>query len=243
MYVLGIEAATPVAAVAVTAGDRVLAERMVNNRKTHSVNLLPMVKAVLEDAQLEPGGLGGIAVSSGPGSFTGLRIGMSTAKTLAHVLDIPIAGISTLEALAFRFFASNCLVCPILDARKNEVYAAIYRGLDCLQGPLALDIDSLADLLLDTYLDHRAGCRGDVLMLGDGVLTYRRQLEERLGGQVCFAPLSSLLPAGSEIAELGLKRIAAGDDSNSFELLPHYIRLSEAEVKWKEKHSTGNRCG
>lgn len=234
MYVLGIEAATPVAAVAVVAGDKVLAERMVNNRKTHSVNLLPMIKAVLEDAGVELGDLGGIAVSSGPGSFTGLRIGMSTAKTLAHVLDIPIAGISTLEALASRFSASDRLVCPILDARKNEVYAALYRGSECLQGPMALDIKKLSRVIYNY--------REDVVMLGDGILTYRGQLEEYLGKRVRFAPVSSLLPGGSEIACLGYSRIKGGNYSGALELLPRYVRLSEAEVKWMEKYGTGIEC-
>lgn len=235
MYVLGIEAATPVAAAAVVAEDRVLAERMINNRKTHSVNLLPMIKAVLEDARVKLSELGGIAVSSGPGSFTGLRIGMSTAKTLAQVLDIPIAGVSTLDALAFRFSAANVLVCPILNARKNEVYAGIYRGGNCLQGPAALDIKKLSQMLND-YGE-------DIIMLGDGVPVYREQLLESLGAGVRFAPLSSLLPGGSEIACLGLMRIKAGEYSTPFELLPRYVRLSEAEINWMKKHGTGVECG
>lgn len=235
MYVLGIEAATPVAAVAVVTADRTLAERMVNNRKTHSVNLLPMVKAVLEDAQLNLSDLGGIAVSSGPGSFTGLRIGMSTAKTLAHVLNIPIAGISTLEALASRFSSGDQLVCPILDARKNEVYTGLYRGGKCLHGPLALDMQGLSNLIIDYH--------EDVVMLGDGVLTYRDQLVKQLGSRVRFAPVSSLLPGGSEVACLGYQHIESGNCSNPLELLPSYVRLSEAEVKWLQKHGTGVECG
>jgi len=234
MYVLGIEAATPVAAVAVVAEDKVLAERMVNNRKTHSVNLLPMIKAVLEEAGIELSELSGIAVSAGPGSFTGLRIGMSTAKTLAHVMNLGIVGVSTLDALALRFSTEDKLVCPVLDARKNEVYAGIYRSGTCIKGPVALDIKSLVRIL-GAYQEN-------VVMLGDGVLTYREQLSQELGPKVSFVPLSSLLPGGSEIACLGLSRIKAGEYTTSFKLLPQYIRLSEAEVKWMEKHRCGVEC-
>ncbi|MHB8919341.1 MAG: tRNA (adenosine(37)-N6)-threonylcarbamoyltransferase complex dimerization subunit type 1 TsaB, partial [Desulfocucumaceae bacterium] len=100
MYVLGIESATPVAGVAVVHRGRVLADRMINNRKTHSGHLLPMIKAVIDEAGIRPADIGGIAVSSGPGSFTGLRIGMTTAKTLAQVWKVPVVGVSTLDALA-----------------------------------------------------------------------------------------------------------------------------------------------
>ncbi len=234
MYILGVESATPVAAVAVAAEDKILSERMVNNRKTHSVNLLPMIKAVLKDSGIELNELSGIAVSSGPGSFTGLRIGMSTAKTLAHVVNLPIVGISTLDALALRFSAGTQLVCPILDARKNEIYAGIYRRGECLRGPMALSVKELAKTI-DEYGE-------DILFLGDGVLTYQEQLVKELGSGVHVAPVSSLLPGGGEIACLGLKRIQAGDYTTPFKLLPCYVRLSEAEVKWMERQGCGVEC-
>ncbi|MGB9825310.1 MAG: tRNA (adenosine(37)-N6)-threonylcarbamoyltransferase complex dimerization subunit type 1 TsaB, partial [Desulfofundulus sp.] len=151
MLVLGIEAATPVAAVAVVDGERLLAERMVNNRRTHSVNLLPMIKAVLEDAGVGREDLGGIAVSSGPGSFTGLRIGMATAKTLAQVWGLPVVGVGTLDALAHPLTGQGGLICPILNARKDEVYAAVYRTVDGelerLEGPVAVRPGELAGRL------------------------------------------------------------------------------------------------
>lgn len=228
MLVLGIEAATPVAAVALVKGDKLLSERLINNRKTHSVNLAPIIKSVLEDAEVKPADLDGIAVSSGPGSFTGLRIGMSTAKALAHVLDIPITGVSTLEALASRYFINNQLVCPILNARKAEVYMALYQGNECLNGPLALSVEELCKVL-NQY-------EKEVIMLGDGVPVYREELAQLMGDRVRFAPYSSLLPGGAEIAFIGSHRIATGNYATSvFELLPTYVRLPEAEIKWLEK--------
>ncbi|RYD03251.1 hypothetical protein N752_20685 [Desulforamulus aquiferis] len=144
MYILGIEAATPVASVAVVGGGgMILSERLVNNRRTHSINLLPMIKAVIEEAGIKKEQINGVAVSSGPGSFTGLRIGLTTAKTLALTWGVPVVGVSTLEALALPVVSSGQLICPILNARKNEVYTSIFRGAILgrphnIEGPLAL---------------------------------------------------------------------------------------------------------
>ncbi|OAT79959.1 tRNA (adenosine(37)-N6)-threonylcarbamoyltransferase complex dimerization subunit type 1 TsaB [Desulfotomaculum copahuensis] len=231
MYVLGIEAATPVAAVAVINEQKILAERLVNNQRTHSVNLLPMIKAVLEDGAVGPEQLDGIAVSAGPGSFTGLRIGMSTAKTLAQVWGLPVTGISTLEALAHPLTGQAGLLCPILNARKNEVYTAVYETragrLSRLAGPLAEEPEKLAARLFS--LGH------PVTLLGDGVAVYGEMLQRYLGGLAFFAPAAAALPRGAAVAELGLARLAAGEGEDPLLLLPRYIRLSEAEVKWRQK--------
>ncbi len=231
MLVLGIEAATPVAAVAVVEGERVLAERLVNNQRTHSVNLLPMIKAVLEDAQVTREDLGGIAVSSGPGSFTGLRIGMATAKTLAQVWGLPIVGISTLDALAHPLTGQGGLICPILNARKDEVYAAVYRTiegkLERLEGPMAVRPGELVRRLEPLELP--------VTLLGDGVPVYGEFFKKQLGKRVFFAPGSAMWPRGAPVAELGYRRLMAGEGKDPLELVPNYIRLSEAEVKWLQK--------
>lgn len=231
MFVLGIEAATPVAAVAVVRGEKVLAERMVNNQRTHSVNLLPMIKAVMEDAGVSRQDLGGIAVSSGPGSFTGLRIGMATAKTLAQVWGLPIVGISTLEALAYPLTGQEGLICPILNARRDEVYAAVYRTvagkLERLEGPMAIRPEELARRLESRDLP--------VTLLGDGVPVYGEFFLKQLGGRVLLAPGSASWPRGAPVAELGYRRLVAGEGMDPLKLLPDYIRLSEAEVKWLQK--------
>ncbi len=227
MFVLGIEAATPVAAVAVVEDGRVLAERLVNNRRTHSINLLPMIKAVIEDAGLTPPQIQGIAVSFGPGSFTGLRIGLTTAKTLAWVWQVPVVGVSTLEALALPLAPQGQLICPILNARKNEVYASIFRGRagqpELLKGPLAVSPRQLAEVL--------AEWEGQVTFLGDGVPVYQQELSDLLGERALFTPQAALLPRGAAVAELGYWQLAAGQGLSHLELAAQYIRLSEAEVK------------
>jgi len=231
VYVLGIEASTAAAAVAVAGADGILAERMVNNRRTHSVNLLPMVKAVLADAELSPGRLGGIAVSSGPGSFTGLRIGMSTAKTLAQVWNLQIVGVPTLEVLAFPLAGHGNLVCPILNARKNEVYTAVYDCSGalpaCLAGPTAVKVEELAGFL--------GSFRPPFTFLGDGVPVYRQALVDGFGSRAFFVHQAVAFPRGAAVAELGLRRLADGRGVDPLLLLPEYVRLSEAEVVWLQK--------
>lgn len=238
MFVLGIESATPVAGVAVVHRGGVLAERLVNNKKTHSGHLLPMIKAVIEEAGLSPGDIGGVAVSSGPGSFTGIRIGMSTAKTLAQVWGVPVVGVSTLDALAHPLAGLASLVCPVLNARKNEVYTSVYDGLGGLlrnlTGPRALKPEELADLL--ARWPERA-----VAFLGDGVGQYQGRLTELLGDRALFAPLAISLPRGSTVADLGLIKLMQGQGTGPLTLLPNYVRLSEAEVKWQQKQQSTDR--
>jgi tRNA threonylcarbamoyladenosine biosynthesis protein TsaB len=233
--VLGIEAATPVATVGIVDGEKVLSERLLNNGRTHSVNLLPMIKGVLEDAGVVPASLEGIAVSSGPGSFTGLRIGLSTAKTLAQVWKIPVVGVSTLDVLANGLSGNNALLCPILNARKNEVYTAVYSNtdflsLECLVGPLAVSIEELVSILQKSNFDS-----GFVMFLGDGVPVYKEKILSYLGERAIFAPAPLSFPRGAVAAQLGWKLLQQGLGLHPFELLPEYIRLSEAELVWLRK--------
>lgn len=128
MRVLGLDSATLVAGVAVVDEKRVIMEGFLQTRRVHSERLLPLLDTWLREAELKLEHLDGIAVTSGPGSFTGLRIGISTAKGLAQVLGIPLVGVPTLDALALNLAGSAGLVCPILDARKGEIYTALYRS-------------------------------------------------------------------------------------------------------------------
>lgn len=247
MFVLGIEAATQVAAVAVVCGERLVAERLVNNQRTHSVNLLPMIKGVMEDAQVDRRSLAGIAVSTGPGSFTGLRIGMATAKTLAQAWGLPVVGVGTLEALAYALWGREGLICPVLHAKKDEVYAALYRmekeELCCVEGPLALSPPELVQKLLRVEVP--------VTLVGDGALMHRELFRGCLGNRVAFAPDSLMWPRGAHVAELGYYRLMQDKGCDPLELLPNYVRPSEAEVKWLQKQQSksgvnsygSNLCG
>ncbi len=231
MFVLGIEAATPVAAVAVATEEKILAERMVNNRRTHSVNLLPMVKDTLADAGINKEHLTGIAVSSGPGSFTGLRIGISTARTLAQVLHLPLAGVPTLDALAYPLSGHAGLVCPILNARKNEVYTALYQNTVseqiCLMPARTARIHDLLELL-ERYEER-------VTFIGDGLSEYAGIIKSQIGDHTFPAPQCASFPRGAAVAELGMRLLQTGAVFDPLTLLPHYARESEAELKWRER--------
>ncbi|HOV79476.1 MAG TPA: tRNA (adenosine(37)-N6)-threonylcarbamoyltransferase complex dimerization subunit type 1 TsaB [Bacillota bacterium] len=237
MCVLGIESATSVASAAVAGDCGILAERMVLNKRTHSVNLLPMIKAVMEEAEIDRDKLAGIAVSGGPGSFTGLRIGMSTAKALAQVWNLPLVRISTLEALVYPLAGHGRLLCPVLNARKNEVYTALYdftgSGMKVLAEPAALAPEALAERLLKI--------QKPVTFLGDGVQACRSLLEAGLKGLASFAPAAASFPRGGAVAGMGLKAIMEGRGMDPGDVRPEYIRVSEAEAVWLKKHATGGR--
>lgn len=232
MFVLGIETATRVAGAAVVSEERLIAERFVNNRKTHSQNLLPMIRQVLEDAGITPRELGGIAVSGGPGSFTGLRIGMAAAKSMAQVLGIPVAGVPTLEALAWNVAGVEGLICPILDARKQEVYTCLYETRNGVPMPVtepkAASLTELTGLLKS--LDR------PVTLLGDGVPVYGGEIYQAVGKRIKAAAGINLFSRAAGVAELGRRMIEAGRTGDTLTLQPVYIRRPEAEVTWDLKH-------
>lgn len=234
MFVLGIDTATRVAGAAVIGDDRLISERFVNNLKTHSQNIIPMIRQVMEDAGIKPTDLHGIAVTGGPGSFTGLRIGMSVAKTMGLVLNIPVLAISTLKVLAWNVYRTEGLICPILDARKNEVYTCIYRSgpdrhLEELAEPAALSLEGLFSKLSRFESDK-------ITFLGDGVPVYGSAIREELGPRALFATKINCFPRAAAVAELGLAQLKEGRLSDSTFLQPVYLRKSEAELTWEKKH-------
>lgn len=238
MYILGIDTATRVAGAAVVGEGRLIAERFVHNLKTHSQNIMPIIQQVMEDSELKPHELHGIAVTGGPGSFTGLRIGMSVAKTMGQVLNIPVVGISTLQALAWNAVGIDGLICPLLDARKQEAYTCLYKSVDGglleLVGPAALGIDKLTDILL--------GYESQVTFLGDGVPVFRDVIAERLGSRASFGTMINSYPRAGAVAELGLAKIKEGGLADATFMQPVYLRKSEAELSWEEKHGD-SICG
>lgn len=232
MIVLGIEAATAGVGVALIKEGILLAERFLSSQRSHSANLLTMIKGTLEEAGVNPCQLSGIAVSIGPGSFTGLRISLTAAKTLAQVLTLPIVGVSTLEALAYLLVGrQGGLICPVLDARKNEVYAAVYNtsggSLKCILEPVAIAPEELAVQLKEI--------KKPVAFIGDGALTWKELFGNYLGAQAVFAPGELSLPRAAAVAGLGWQKLLAKEVSDPFLLTPLYLRLSEAEMKWLQK--------
>jgi tRNA threonylcarbamoyladenosine biosynthesis protein TsaB len=223
MKLLAVESATLSGGAAILDGDRLLGEITLNIAITHSERLLAAVDRLLADCGLAPADLEGLAVSVGPGSFTGLRVGLATVKGLAMALDLPIAPVPTLDALAARLPFADAPVCPILDARKNEVYLSLYRWHG---DRMCREWDYLA---LSPEL-AAAELTAPVILLGDGIEACRPWLDGQ-GDGIRIAPAVQRLPAAATVAELGHAVLAAGDGVGAEALVPLYLRPSEAELK------------
>jgi tRNA threonylcarbamoyladenosine biosynthesis protein TsaB len=223
MKLLAVESATLSGGVALLDGDRLLGEITLNIAITHSERLMSAVDRLLADCGLAPADLDGLAVSVGPGSFTGLRVGLATVKALAMALDVPVAPVPTLDALAARLPFADAPVCPILDARKGEVYLSLYRWSG---DRVAREWDYLA-LAPEAAV---ARLEPPVILLGDGVEACRPWLD-RLGAGVRVAPAAQRLPSAAAVAGLGLAVLAAGGGVSAEALAPLYLRPSEAELK------------
>jgi len=223
MKLLAVESATLSGGVALLDDDRLLGEITLNIAITHSERLMSAVDRLLADCGLAPADLGGLAVSVGPGSFTGLRVGLATVKALAMALDLPVAPVPTLDALAARLPFADAPVCPILDARKGEVYLSLYRWRG---DSMAREWDYLA------LAPEAAAARLEppVILLGDGVEACRPWLD-RLGAGARVAPAAQRLPSAAAVAGLGLAVLAGGGGVSAEALAPLYLRPSEAELK------------
>ncbi len=224
MVVLGIETSSLHGGVALVGAEGLIAEYVLNIEVTYSERLLPAIERVLADAGLTVGDLGGLAVAIGPGSFTGLRIGLSTAKGLAVASGQPLVGVPTLRALAWALPFSPHPICPILDARKGEVYCALFRWAG---GELAQAMEDAA--LPPEALAARIA--EPTLFVGDGVAAVGPFLARALGPRALFVspPLSGARPVA--VASLGRERLLRGERDDPAALVPRYLRPSEAELK------------
>ena len=230
MKVLAIDTSSVVATCAVLDEEKLLGEYTLNQDMTHSERLIPMIKTLMDSLKLKPEDIDLFAGSVGPGSFTGLRIGLATIKGLAHVVDKSVIGISTLEALAFNV-PFDGIVIPIMDARRDRVYTGIYRWengkLLNIMEPTILNIDELLDIVDSKY--------EKVLFNGDGTLVFKDRIDEKLKDKALYAPISLNMAKASSIGELALLKWEEGCQENYFNLSPDYLRESQAQRQLNEK--------
>jgi tRNA threonylcarbamoyladenosine biosynthesis protein TsaB len=230
MKVLGIDTSTSCGAVGLIDDGEVLCDTFLNIPVTHSERLLPVIEFVLREARCSIGDVDGWAISLGPGSFTGLRIGVSTVKGLAFATHKPVVGVATLDVLASQVSATSYLICPILDARKKEVYTAFYRYGEGDLPRRQSDFQALRPEDLVKKIKERT------IFLGDGVRTYGDLLLHSLPSLAIFPAAPLYVSHGSTVAKLGLDLLTKGEHLNVSTFSPIYVRPSEAEVKWRENH-------
>lgn len=225
MKVLAIDAAGKSLSVAVAEPDKLLAKAALNVGLTHSQRLLPLLAAIMEAAALSLADIDLLAVTNGPGSFTGLRIGLATAKGLAEGRGLPLLTVSTLEAEAYAARGCGAYICPLLDARRNEVYTALYAETgEELMPPMAISPGGLAEKL-NAFAVDKTGTR--FILVGDAAELYAQELRQAVAAEVVSAPPERRLFGACGCAFLALERLEKAAPPEKAEAF--YLRLSEAE--------------
>lgn len=230
MRVLALDTSTPVGAVAVVVDDAVVCDLTIRVRESHGETLLPWVARALEGAHLRAEDLDLVAYSRGPGSFTGVRIGLSVAKGLALATGVPLLGVSSLRTLAHAAALSTDLVCPVIDARKHELYASMvsFAADGTATEIVAEHVDAPA--AVGARLREAAGDRA-ILVVGEGAAAYGGELVPALGAPTRIAPASYAVPRGAVLAHLATADFAAGAREDPALAAPAYLRPPDAEYR------------
>ena len=227
MKVLALETATLAGSIAIADdAEGLIGEVKVNVGIAHSERLMPSIEWLLKASGISIKEIDAFGVSIGPGSFTGLRIGLSTAKGFAFAADRPIVPVRTIDAFARTMPFCRHMICPMLDARKNEVYAGLYRWEDNL----------CKEILPQTAIDPAdllKKINEPVVFMGEGSKIYKDIIAEVIETNAVFAPLSKMSPSASTVAEIAIEKIRQGVTTDPVSLTPLYIRKSEAEIRWK----------
>ena len=231
MKILALDSSGMVASVAVVEDERLLAEYTVNYKKTHSQTLLPMLNEIGEMIELDLNTVDAIAVAGGPGSFTGLRIGSATAKGLGLALEKPLVHVPTLEGMAYNLYGTDRVICPMMDARRNQVYTGIYEfqgdKLHVIEDQMAVPAGEIAEKL------NALG--REVILLGDGSLAYREQLAQLLTVPYTLAPAHLHQQRASALAICAMEYVKQGKTETAAQHQPDYLRVSQAERERAQK--------
>lgn len=233
MKILALDSSGLVASVAVLEDENLLGEFTMNYKKTHSQTLLPMLDQVAEMIELDMQSIDAIAIAGGPGSFTGLRIGSATAKGLGLALNKPIVSVPTVEGLAYNLCGHGDLVCPLMDARRNQTYTGLYEfrenEMKTLVEQCAVGIEEILEKINDIGRP--------VVFLGDGVPVFRDIIKERCKAAYSFAPAHLNKQRAGAVGALAMEYYRQGRYTDAAEHRPDYLRLSQAERERLEKES------
>jgi len=227
MKILAIDTSNYALGIAVIDEEKVIGEYITNVKKNHSIRVMPSIETLLKDCDLKPSDLTKIVVAKGPGSYTGVRIGVTIAKTLAWTLNIPLVGVSSLAILASsvgRYFQGS--VSPLFDARRGQIYTGLYQ----YEGKAFTSVFEDQIVLSKDWAATLKEFTNPILFVGNDLPLHKSILTETLGSQALFAEITEHNPRPSELALLGMNM--EGEEIHSF--VPNYIRLAEAESKWLE---------
>jgi len=231
MKILAIDSSGLVATVALLEDEELIAEYTINYKKTHSETLLPMLDEIRQMTELDLNSVEAIAIAKGPGSFTGLRIGSATVKGIAYAMNIPVVPVPTVDALSMNLWGSEKVICPIMDARRNQVYTGLYEFIDgkhaVIEQQMAISVEELCDKL------NNLG--RDVILLGDGVPVYREQIDSLLNINHLYAPANLNRQHAAALGVLAFDYLSKGIIETADEHKPEYLRLSQAERERMEK--------
>jgi tRNA threonylcarbamoyladenosine biosynthesis protein TsaB len=233
MKILAIETSTYAGSIAVVGDDAILGEYYFNIGPVHTEKLIPSIDWLLSELGMVKSDLSGVAVSLGPGSFTSLRVGISTAKGICYSLGIPLVGVSSLKALAMNLPFAPYNICPVIDARKGEVFTSLFRftngELERILEDIVVSPEGLVEIIKD-----------NTIFVGDGALLYKDYLEDNLGSGIMFSPINTNFPRASNLALSEIGKFKEDRDNKYIydeimNLTPHYLRKSEAEISKEER--------
>ena len=236
MKILALDSSGLVASAAVMENDCLLAEYTVNYKKTHSQTLLPMLEEIKNMIELDLNTVDAIAIASGPGSFTGLRIGSATAKGLGLALGRPLVEVPTLEGLAYNLCGTHRLVCPLMDARRNQVYTGIYEFIPAGHSWEMRTVEEQRAVDISVILANLEKLGREVIFLGDGVPVFAERIKAELSVPYAFAPAHMNRQRAASVAALGAVYFAQGRIVTAADHQPEYLRKSQAEREREERY-------
>jgi tRNA threonylcarbamoyladenosine biosynthesis protein TsaB len=231
MKLLALDSSGLVASVAVVTEDALLAEYTVNYKKTHSQTLLPMLDEITAMVELDLSDVDAIAVSAGPGSFTGLRIGSATAKGLGLALKKPIISVPTVDSLAYNLYGTDKLICPLMDAKRNQVYTGLYEFI----GDQFHVVKEQTAVAVEEIIDEINRIGKNVIYLGDGTSVYQKILQEKTKTAYQFAPIHLNRQRAGAVGALGIQYYQMNKMEAAEQHEPVYLRLSQAERERAER--------
>lgn len=231
MKLLVLDSSGLVASVALIEDDRLIAEYTTGNKLTHSQTLLPMLDEVVKRTSFDMQDIDAVAVAKGPGSFTGLRIGAATAKGLGLALDKPIIGVPTVDGLAYQLFGTSMIICPMMDARRKQVYTGFYR----FEGNKMKVLKEQCAQSVEDTLEELKEFNEPVIFLGDGVPVYKEEIVKKMGDHAVFAPAHVNRQSAAAVGALAQVYFEQGILESADEFVPEYLRKSQAEREREER--------